>query len=283
MPWFNPSDSYNPSVHRTKQAMFHCAVVSDITDNPLPPPHPELLKYFNTPKKVLKRAKGAIDECKDTFKIKQVPKRVAKPGVKKGHEHAAEEDDMLLLDRKREVPPKTVSGAMSPMKVDSIKPEPVSPSMAKGKGKAKAVNQDDSDTEDDEQDDFITVQRPEEEGFDLLLDARKPSIPQPSSRPGGPLPTPARSVTPQIDPGRAPGRIIGSTYPLKDFEKNLSQGDVVTKAVQDLGEVIMEIVMKPFASRRTNEMVECMKALRDTCLKVTFLHQYYARILMNDM
>jgi ATP-dependent DNA helicase 2 subunit 2 len=275
MPWFNPVDSYNPSIHRVKQAMFHCAVVSDITTYPLPPPHPELLKYFNPPKRVRKHAKPFIDECIDAFKVKEVPKRVAKADTaKKGHEHAAEEDEMLLLDRKRGVPSApSKSGMISPMKVDSIKPEPVSPSIAKGKGKAKAVNPDDSDTEEDEEaeDEYMTVQRPEgeDESSDFLLNAKKPSTPQPSSRPGGPLPTPARSVSPPIDPGRAPGRIIGSTYPLRDLEKNLSQGDVVTKAVQDLCDVITEIVMKPFASRRSKEMIECMKVLRDTCLKVS--------------
>ncbi|KAJ3563470.1 hypothetical protein NP233_g8920 [Leucocoprinus birnbaumii] len=273
MPWFNPAESYNPSIHRNKQAMFHCAVVSDIATNPLPPPHPELLKYFSPPKKVLKRAKPAIDECKDQFKVKEVPKRVAKGGaVKKGHEHATMEDDeMLLLDRKAGPSKARPSGTTSPMKVD-LEPETVSPS--KGKGKAKAVNPDDSETEDESDGEFVTVQRPGEESQDddLLLDAttaskKPPATPEPSSRRVGPLPTPARSPSPQFDPGRAPGRIIGSTYPLKDFEKNLSQGDVVTKAVADLSEVITEILMKPFASRRHSEMIDCLKSLRDTCLK----------------
>jgi ATP-dependent DNA helicase 2 subunit 2 len=85
---------------------------------------------------------------------------------------------------------------------------------------------------------------------------------------GPALPTPARSISPSIDPGRAPGRIIGTTYPLKDFHKNISQGDVVSKAVEDLGFVIKEIVMKPFSSRRNDELLECMTAFRDTALKV---------------
>ena len=69
--WFNTLESYNPAIHRVKQAMFHCAVVNDITTNPLPPPHPELLKYFEPPKKVLKRAKGPLAECKNVFKVKE--------------------------------------------------------------------------------------------------------------------------------------------------------------------------------------------------------------------
>jgi len=82
-----------------------------------------------------------------------------------------------------------------------------------------------------------------------------------------PLPTPARSMSPDVDPGRAHGRIIGSTFPLADFKKNLARGDVVTKAVEDLGVVITEIVMRPFSSRRSAELLECMAALRDTSLK----------------
>lgn len=250
--------------------MFHCAIVSDISTNPLPPPHPELLKYFQPPRKLLKRAKSAIIQAEEAFKVKQIPKRVAKGGAttaKKGHEHAAEDDEMLLLDRKRDKP--ATNTPMSPMK-GVIKSEPISPS--KEKGKTKAVNVDDSDTEDDDDDEFVTVQHPGDENEELLLNKKTlpAATPEPSSHRGLPLPTPARSVSPQIDPGRAPGRIIGSTFPLRDFEKNLEQGDVVSKAVEDLSEVVLEIVMKPFASRRHKEMIDCLQALRDTCLKVWF-------------
>jgi len=70
-PWFSTQESYSPAVHRVKQAMFHCAVVNDITTNPLPPPHPELLKFFEPPKRVVKRARDAIEECKAAFKVKE--------------------------------------------------------------------------------------------------------------------------------------------------------------------------------------------------------------------
>ena len=51
--------------------MFHAAVVKDVVSNPLPPPHPELTKYFDPPKRVLKRAKAAVEECRDVFKVKE--------------------------------------------------------------------------------------------------------------------------------------------------------------------------------------------------------------------
>jgi len=147
---------------------------------------------------------------------------------------------MLLLDYKRPLGP-----SASQM---SIVEAPVSSDSAKGKAPAE-----DSETEDEEE--------------ELLLNKKK-STPPPKR--GVPLPTPARSASPQVDPGRAPGRIVGNTYPLKDFQKNISQGDVVTKAVEDLAAVIAEVVMKPFASRRMQEMLECMEVLRRTCLEVGF-------------
>jgi hypothetical protein len=54
-----------------KQALFHGAVVEDLIAEPLPPPHPELTKYFEPPKKVLKRANEVVDQCKTTFAIKK--------------------------------------------------------------------------------------------------------------------------------------------------------------------------------------------------------------------
>lgn len=69
-PWFDPRESYNPAVHRIKQALFHAATVTDLRENPLPPPHPEVIKFLEPPRRVLKRAVGAIEECKEAFKIK---------------------------------------------------------------------------------------------------------------------------------------------------------------------------------------------------------------------
>jgi ATP-dependent DNA helicase 2 subunit 2 len=172
-----------------------------------------------------------------------VPKRVAKTR-KDGHAHAEDQDDdLLLLERKATVeraPARPESKLNLTQALSSSKLSP-----------QKSFKRDgnDSDTEDDEEE-------------ELLLDLEKPTGEE------NLLPTPARSFSPTIDPGRAPGRIIGTTWPLKDFEKNTAQGDVVTKAVQDLANVIVEVVLKPFASRRHGEMIECMKVLRQTCLEV---------------
>ncbi|PPQ90435.1 hypothetical protein CVT25_014953 [Psilocybe cyanescens] len=236
-PWFDTRESYNPAIHRVKQAMFHCAVVKDIVEYPVPPPHPETIKYFDPPKRVLKRARDAVEEF---------PKKVAKAKREDYARVAEDEDDeMLLLDRKQPASSRTQS------QMNIVQGESSSSAHAKvGAAKAKEG----SETEDDDD---------EEE---MLLDKKKtpPAAPASSSR--DPLPTPARSLSPQIDAGRAPGRIIGNTYPLKDFKKNIARGDLVTKAVEDLAAVITEVVMKPFATRRTDEMLECMSFLRGTCL-----------------
>lgn len=52
-----------------KQALFHGAIVDDLVADPLAPPHPELTKYLEPPKKVLKRANEAVDQCKTAFAI----------------------------------------------------------------------------------------------------------------------------------------------------------------------------------------------------------------------
>ena len=68
--------------------------------------------------------------------------------------------------------------------------------------------------------------------------------------------------------GIAPGRIIGSVVPLQDFKRNLSVGDLVTKAVEDICLVLQEEIVKPMANRRRDEFLECLQYLRETCLKV---------------
>ncbi|KAJ7630413.1 SPOC domain-like protein [Roridomyces roridus] len=235
-PWFETPLSYNPAIHRIKQAQFHAAVTSDLATNPLPPPHPELLKYWDPPRPALKRSRDAVEKCQLEFKVKEVPKKVAKTR-KDGHVHAKDDDDdILLLDAK-------------PRASQATKAEPVS---SPDKGKSKAAE--DSETEDESEDEAAAKTKPK-------------STPPPKNGPSNPLPTPARSLSPQIDPGRAPGRIIGSTRPLADFKTNVACGEAVSKAVEDMGAVITEIVLKPFASRRNAELLECLEVLRETCLK----------------
>ncbi|KAH9855805.1 SPOC domain-like protein [Lenzites betulinus] len=252
MPWFDTTLSYNPAIHRTKQALFHAAIVKDLNTHPLPPPHEELIKYFEPPRRVLKRAREAIEECKRTFSVREVPKKVVR--IRKDeHVRARDEDEeMLLLDRQPGPSGQTQTQFRA---TQTQHAQNISPSRTQ---KKKPVGNDSDSSATEPEDD-------EEEG--LLLDssaARKPA-----QRDHAPLPTPARSLSPdsRVDRNRPPGRIIGYTYPLQDFRKNMERGDVVTKAVEDLAFVVKQIVVKPFASRRFEEMLECMAELRKTSLE----------------
>ena len=240
--------SYNPAIHRTKQALFHGAIVQDLNSHPLPPPHPELLKYLDPPRRVLKRARVAIDDCKKAFNVREVPKKVARVR-KEEHVRAQDEDEeMLLLDQK----PAGGSPSQRKTQKTQIQTSPRTQKIA-------AMNVDSSETEEE----------PEEEEEELLLDSKAASR-KPEVVDRAPLPTPARSLSPDpiIDRQRMPGRIIGLSFPLEDFRKNISRGDVVTKAVEDLGFVIQQVLTRPFSSRRHDEMLDCMRELRKVALEV---------------
>lgn len=106
--------------------------------------------------------------------------------------------------------------------------------------------------------------------------------PESDDEPQQDMPLTPRSTTPDTqEAGRAPGRIIGSAYPLKDFKDNLARGDLVTKAVEDLSEVIKETVVKPFAYRRADEMLECMQELRKVALEVSNFCRELQSVVLN--
>lgn len=103
---------------------------------------------------------------------------------------------------------------------------------------------------------------------------------KPATKPRQQLPTPSKSpaavakASPPKSRTRAeadirPGRIIGNAFPLDDFRSNLERGDVVSKALQDMGVVITEIVEESFSTQRYDEALSCMKEMRETALQVS--------------
>lgn len=233
-------------------------MVDDLNVHPLPPPHPELLKFLEPPRKVVKRARAAVEECKEAFKIKEVPKRVIRPRRKDGHVYANGDDNEPLLLEKLQRTQSQLRRNRSQSQFKTSQSQRFNSSSPKSQRRSqKRVTVDDSATESEEEE-------------DLLLDKAGPSTIKQESKVTTPPLTPAskRSASPEVDLGRAPGRIIGSAYPLTDFKKNIVDGDLVTKAVEDLAWVIEDIILKPFASRRTDEMIDCMKALRQVALQV---------------
>ncbi|KAG8959142.1 ATP-dependent DNA helicase II subunit 2 [Tulasnella sp. 419] len=248
-PWFDINDSFHPSIHRLKQALAHAAVVPDISEHPVPPPHPELTKYFETPSEVLERSQKALQKLKSVADVKIVPpKSVAKKkkGILDATEHIGPEFSVEnLLGESEEADEETNSGPLG-------QPSSVS---AKSKEKKMDLDGDLSATDEEEQ---------------------APAAAKAKHR-GPPLPTPALSPPkgkgkkkesrPVKDKDIRPGRIIGNADPLEDFRENLSRGDVVSKALEDMGDVIMEIVAESFSSQRYDEAIECMKAMRQTALE----------------
>ena len=146
------------------------------------------------------------------------------------------DDEMLLLDSA------PVPGRRHPKSLHASSPEKQQ-QLSKKSG---------SETEDE--DDYV------------LLGAV--TAPGPDSKTASALPTPDRSASPDLEiDEREEGRIIGFSYPLEDWRKSLARGDMVSEAVEDMGYVIREIVNRPFAERRHGEMIECMREMRETCLR----------------
>ncbi len=171
------------------------------------------------------------------------------------HVRARDEDEeMLLLDLQAGPSQTQAQRATQSRSFAQTQTEQTSPSRTQQK--KPTGNDSDSATEIED----------EEDEDELLLDsaARRPER-------AAPLPTPARSLSPdpRVDRNRPKGRIVGYTYPLADFRKNIERGDVVTKAVEDLAYIVKEVVVRPFASKRFDEMLECMHELRKVSLEVS--------------
>jgi ATP-dependent DNA helicase 2 subunit 2 len=185
-----------------------------------------------------------------TWAILAPPKTVHR--ARKDAHQAGEDDDDELIDLGAPVP--TREPVPHPYGLSTEAPE-------------KAELAQDSETE-AESDAEIEASPQKKQKTEFAKFVKTPS---PKAARQAALPTPARSspaASPPSDEGRAPGRIIGNTTPLEDFKTNLEEGDVVSQAVRDLGAVIKEIIMKPFASRRHQEMLECMKEMRKVALEV---------------
>jgi ATP-dependent DNA helicase 2 subunit 2 len=171
-----------------------------------------------------------------------VPKRVTRPR-KNDHARAQDDDDeVLLLDR---VAPSSHPQNRSHSQLEASGSQLQHETSSAVAKHAIPRRDDDSATE-------------SESDEDVWL---------PSSKKGAKLPTPSPEPAIVTDPQRAPGRIIGMAAPLADFKHNISQGDVVSKAVEDLGWVVKEVVLRPFAGRRHAEMITCLNELREVCLQ----------------
>lgn len=159
---------------------------------------------------------------------------------KNDHVFAKDADDEMLLLDSAPVPDRQPNG-----------PHAQSPHASSPEKQQRLAKKSESETEDEDD--------------HLLL--REVAARGPDSTNSSALPTPNGSASPDLGIDECEeGRIIGFSYPLKDWRKNIAEGDVVSKAVEDMSYVIREIVSQPFAERRHGEMIECMREMRETCL-----------------
>ena len=231
-PWHDPSLCFNPAVHRIKQALFHAAIVPDLTSHPVPPPHPDLTKYFDPPWVMSESAQVALETCQAAFKVSQIQKR---PPKRKAERHVeATGDEELLLE-----PAKKIARTQSPSAVD------------KSEAFEAALEMTQPSTEVDETRLLETPRKAEHTSH-----VAKSMSPEEDD-----------NMDDMIDHGIAPGRIIGATKPLQDFRNNIQTGDLISKAVEDMAAVIQELVLQPFTERRQDELLMCLEGLRAVCLK----------------
>lgn len=82
--WFDPNQSYNPVIHRIKEAIFHASLTQDLDADPLGPPHHELVKYFTTPEEIAEAVEIVTTKLKERLDIKKVPPTVRRKIEKEG-------------------------------------------------------------------------------------------------------------------------------------------------------------------------------------------------------
>lgn len=82
--WFDPSLCVNPVIHRIKEAIFHASLTADLKNNPLPPPHPDIVKYFHTPDDIAQKVEKITEQLKEALDIKKIPPRQRKKYVREG-------------------------------------------------------------------------------------------------------------------------------------------------------------------------------------------------------
>ena len=67
MPWFDPNESYNATVHHVKNAIRQ--KMADPDGPAVPPIHDELSKYWNPPEQVLARLEPSLSRWADSLNI----------------------------------------------------------------------------------------------------------------------------------------------------------------------------------------------------------------------
>ena len=222
--------SYNPVIHRIKEAIFHASLTQDLDADPLGPPHPELVKFFHTPEEVGDEVEEITRQLKEQLKIKKVPPKVRRRKAEK--EELRPDEGKWVLD----------SVNMIVANEGSIDIDELFDGDDADKGKAKA--------------------EPSIPGKTVKNEDRSPITSKGSAETDVLPPPPTKSPA---KPKR--GRLVSNEQPLEDFNRLVEgEGDVFRKAIQDLGAVVKENVQASFSRQAFPLAIECLKAMRSTAL-----------------
>lgn len=101
-PWFSVEDSFNPGIHRMKEAVAHRTLRPGGRESrELPRPHWEVDKFLDRPKEVKKLSVGPAEECKKLFAIRYIPqvKQATKMSFQKNSQkRAAHQQESRLAE-----------------------------------------------------------------------------------------------------------------------------------------------------------------------------------------
>ncbi|KAL7414516.1 hypothetical protein BDY24DRAFT_385475 [Mrakia frigida] len=106
-PFFQPTESFNPAVHRIKDAMYHQFTAR--VGEPLFPMHSDLVKYFDAPEKIRDEIKEAGLKAKEVLEVKKLPPKISK----KRAAELGEEEDLAGLDELLAAAPTSRSSSTS--------------------------------------------------------------------------------------------------------------------------------------------------------------------------
>lgn len=92
-PWFDPYSNPNPAIHRLNEAIYHLATEPDPHNNPVPPPHPDIVRFLYPPEEVIEASEETVRKLKEALDIKKVPPPMKKPArMAKGVPEADDEE-----------------------------------------------------------------------------------------------------------------------------------------------------------------------------------------------
>lgn len=197
-----------------------------------------------------------------------MPKKITRQR-RDGHNIAVDEDDdePLLLDQPKKPVPSSSKLPTQPTQstvVGSLEPNssPQKPILDDDVTKMKIdkLPDADSDTEPESDEDIDMKDEPASTMVESQKIHSQESI----------LESQTQSQGGVVGADRPAGHLVGFTNPLADFKACAKDSAKITQAVDDFGHAIVTIVHRPFASKRYNEMVDCLRVLRSTCLKVGF-------------